>query len=163
MFWSCCYHLRCLALYECSEAVDRLGEIVSGRGKAEAEMRGRIEAIAGSQQDSMLGGGLTKRAVGLTAHQPGEHGHAALRRNPAEYVAMVRHKPLEELEVSGGGFLGLAEHDVTFADCDFRKNFPGGGIGDREVGACSPVLPAALDVVFDHPAGAHAGNRKCLR
>src|ERR1700736_2223261 len=98
-------------------------------------MRGRIEAIAGSQQDSPLGGGLAERAVVLSAHQPGERGHAALRRNPAEYVAMVRHEALEELEVSGGGFLGLAEHDVTFADCDFRKNFSGGGVADREVGA----------------------------
>src|SRR5208283_2315319 len=105
---SCCDHLRRPALYECSEAVERLGEIVSGGGKAKAEMRGRIEAIAGSQQDSTLGGGLAERAVVLSAYQPGERGHAALRRNPAEYVAMVRHEALEELEVSGGGFLGLA-------------------------------------------------------
>ena len=51
-----------------------------------------------------------------------------------EYVAMVRHKALEELEVSGRGFLGLAEYDLSFADCDFRKNFSGGGVRDREVG-----------------------------
>ena len=57
---------------------------------------------------------------------------------------MVRHEALEELEVSGGGFLGLAEHDVTFADGDFRKNFSGGGVADREVGARGPVLLAAL-------------------
>jgi hypothetical protein len=47
---------------------------------------------------------------------------------------MVRHEALEKLEVSSGGFLGFAEHDVTFADCDFRKNFSGGGVADREVG-----------------------------
>ena len=126
-------------------------------------MRGRIEAIAGSQQDSTLSRSLAKRAVVLSAHQPGERGHAALRWNPAEYVAMVRHEALEKLEVSGGGFLGPAEHDVTFADCNFRKNFPGGGVADREVGARVPVLLAALGVVLDHPSRAHAGNRKCLR
>ena len=126
-------------------------------------MRGRIEAIAGSQQDSTLGGGLAKRAIVLAALQPGEGGHAALRRNPAQYVAMVRHEAIDEPEVSGGGFLGLAEHNVTFADCDFRKNFSGGGVADREVGARGPVLLAALGVVLDHPSRAHTGNRKCLR
>src|SRR5438874_13545978 len=100
-FWSGCDHLRRPALYECSEAVERLAEIVSGGGKAQAEMRGRIEAIAGRQQDSTLGGGLAEPAVVLSAHQPGERGHAALRRNPAEYVTMVRHEAIQELEVSG--------------------------------------------------------------
>src|SRR5450631_3067623 len=142
---SCCHHFRRPALYECSEAVERLGEIVSGGGKAQAEMRGRIEAIAGSQQDSTLGSGLAERAGVflvqlLSAYQPGEGGHAALRRNPAEYVAMVRHEALEQLEVSGGDFLGFAEHDVTFADGDFRKNFSTGGVADREIGAGGPVL-----------------------
>src|SRR5262249_4831812 len=103
------------------EAVERFGEIVSGGGKAHAEMRGRIEAVARSQQDSTLGGGLAERAVVLSALEPGENSHAALRRNPVEYVAMVRHEALQELEVSSGDFLGLAEHDVTFADGDFRK------------------------------------------
>src|ERR1700675_1858851 len=93
-FPSCDDHLRRPAPYECSEAVERPGEIVSGSGKAQAEMRGHIEAIAGSQQDSTLGGGLAERAVVLSAHQPEEGGHAALRRNPAEYVAMVRHEAL---------------------------------------------------------------------
>src|SRR6202171_5899369 len=111
----------------------------------------------------MLGGGLAEPAVVLTAHQPGEGGHAALRRNPAKYVAMVGHEALEELEIASGDFLGLAEHNVTFADCDFRKNFSGGGVADREVGARSPILLAALGVVLDHPSRAHAGNRKCLR
>src|SRR5437868_10212661 len=111
----------------------------------------------------MLGGGLAEPAVALSANQPGDRGHAALRRNPAEYVAMVRHEALEELEVSCGGFLGLAEYDVTFADCDFRKNFSRGGVRDREVGARGPVLLAALDVVLDHPSRAHPGNRECLR
>src|SRR5438874_13507667 len=95
-FWSGCDHLRRPALYECSEAVERLGEIVSGGGKAQAEMGGRIEAIAGSQQDSMLGGGLAERSLVLRAYQPGECGHAALRRKPAEYVKMVSHRALEE-------------------------------------------------------------------
>jgi len=76
-------------------------------------MRGCIEAIAGSQQDSTLGGGLAERAVVLSAHQPGERGHATLRWNPAEYVAMIRHEALQEFEVPSGGFLSLAEHDVT--------------------------------------------------
>src|SRR5438876_12207656 len=106
----------------------------------------------------MLGGGLAEPAVALSAHQPGERGHAALRRNPAEYVAMVRHEALEELKVSAGGFLGLAEHDVTFADGDLRKNFSGGGVADREVGARGPVLLAAPGVVLDHPSRTHAGN-----
>src|SRR5882757_8633343 len=108
----------------------------------------------------MLGGGLAERACILSAHQPGERGHAALRRNPVEYVAMVRHEALEELEVSCGRFLGLAEHDVTFADCDFRKNFSGGAVADREVGARVPVSLAAPGVVLDNPSCAHAGNRK---
>ena len=67
-FPSCCDHLHRPALYECSEAVERLGEIVAGGGKAQAEMRGHIEAIAGSQQDSTLSRGLAKRAVVLSAH-----------------------------------------------------------------------------------------------
>jgi hypothetical protein len=43
-----CHHLRRPALHERSETIERLGEIVSGGGEAQAEMRGRIEAIAGS-------------------------------------------------------------------------------------------------------------------
>jgi hypothetical protein len=119
---SCCGHLRRPALDECSKAVERLGEIVSGGCKAQAEMRRRVEAIARSQQDLTLGGGLAERSGVPSAHQPGESGHAALRRNPAEYVAMVRHEALEQLEVSGGDFLSLAEHGVAFANCDLRKN-----------------------------------------
>jgi len=65
---ACCDHLPRPPLYECYEAVERLGEIVSGGGKAQAEMRERIEAIAGSQEDSTLGGGLAERAVVLSAH-----------------------------------------------------------------------------------------------
>src|ERR1700761_2783091 len=90
-FLSCCDYLRRPALYECSEAVERLGEIVSGGGKAQAEVRGRIEAIAGSQQDSTLCGGLAERAGVLPAYQPGKRGHPSLRGNPAEYIAMFRH------------------------------------------------------------------------
>jgi hypothetical protein len=85
-------------------------------------MRGYIEAIAGSQQNSTLVSSLAERAGVLPAHQPGERGHASLGRNPAEYIAMVCHEALETLEVSRGGFLGFAKHDVTFADCDFRKD-----------------------------------------
>src|SRR6476646_4494909 len=162
-FPSCCNHLRRPALYECPKAVKRFGETVSSRGKTQAEILGRIKAIAGSQKDSTLGSGLTERAGVLSAHQPGEGGHAASRRNPAEQVAMIGHEALEQLEVSGGGFLRLAEHDVTFADCDFRKNFSGGGIGDREVGSRIPVLLAALGVMLDHPSRAYSGNRKCFR
>src|SRR6476469_3967153 len=110
----------------------------------------------------MLGGGLAERAGVLSAQQPGERRHAALRRNPAEHVAMVRHEALEELEVAGGGFLGLAQHDVTFADCDFRKNFSGGGVAAGKVGARGPVLLATPGVMLDHPSGAYAGNGKCL-
>lgn len=127
---SCCDHLHRPALYECPEAVERLGEVVSGGGKPQAEMRGRIEAISGSQQNSTLGGGLAERAVVFSAHQPGERRHATLPRNPAEYVTMVRHEALEQREIPSGDFLGLAEHDITFADCNFRKNFPGGRVAD---------------------------------
>src|SRR5580700_2446869 len=98
---SCCDHLRRPALYECSEAFERSGEIVSGGGEAKAEVRRRIETVAGSQQDSMLGRSLAERALFLPAQQPGERGHAALGRNPSEYVAMVRHEGLKQLEVSG--------------------------------------------------------------
>src|SRR6202007_1887165 len=104
------------------------GEIVSGGGKAQAEMRGHVEAIAGSQQDSPFGGAPAEPSVVLSAHQPGESGHAALRRNPAEYIGMVRHEALQELEVSRGGLLGLAEHDVTLADCNFGKNLSSAGV-----------------------------------
>jgi hypothetical protein len=65
---SCCGHLRRPALDECSKAVERHGEIVSGGGKAQAEMRGRVEAIAGSQQDFTLGGGLAERSGVFSAH-----------------------------------------------------------------------------------------------
>src|SRR5690348_17819829 len=76
---------------------------------------------------------------------------------------MVGHEALEQLEVSGGEFPGLAEHDVTFADSDFRKNFAGSSVRDREVGACSPVLLATPGVMLDHPSRPHTGNRKRLR
>src|SRR5579864_7480716 len=76
---------------------------------------------------------------------------------------MVGHEVLEQLEVAGGEFLRLAEHDVTFPDCDFRENFASGGVRDRKVGACGPVLLAALGVVLDYPSGAHSRNRKCFR
>src|SRR5438874_11709113 len=111
-FWSGCDHLRRPALYECSEAVERLGEIVSGGGKAQAEMRGRIEAIAGSQQDSALGGSLAEWPGILSTHQPGECCHATLRRNPAEHVAMLRHEGIEEFEVSTSNLLGLAKYNI---------------------------------------------------
>src|SRR5579871_4419850 len=127
---SCCDHLGRPALYKCSEAFKRPGKIITSGGKAQPEMRGHIKAIARRQKDSMLRGGLTKRTGVFSAYQPKERGHAALGRNPAEYVAVVRHEALKELEVSGSSFLGLAEHDVTPADCDFRKNFSGGGVGD---------------------------------
>src|ERR1700761_2185136 len=110
----------------------------------------------------MLGGGLTEPTVAFSAHQPGERGHAALRRNPAEYVAMVVHEALEELEIAGGCFLRFPEHDVTFADCNLRENFSRGGVADREVGARGPVLLAAFGIVLDYPSRAHSGNRKCL-
>src|SRR5579864_1959070 len=127
---SCTDHLGRPALYICSEALERLGEIITGGGKTQPEMRGHIKAIAGSQKDSLLCGGLAKQASVLSAHQPGECSHPALRRNPAEYVTMVRHEALKELEVSGSSLLGLAEHDITFADGNFRKNFTGGGVAD---------------------------------
>jgi hypothetical protein len=90
-------------------------------------MRGRIEAIAESQQVPRFSSGLAERAVVLRAHQPGKRGHAALRTNAADYVAMLSREALQDLEVSGGGFLSPAEHDATFADGDFRKNFSRGG------------------------------------
>jgi hypothetical protein len=71
-----------------------------------------------------------------------------MRWNPSEYVAMVRHEAFKELEVSAGSFLGLAEHHVTFADCDFRENLSGGAVADGEVGARVPVLLAALGVLL---------------
>jgi len=40
---------------------------LSGGGKAQAEMRGRIEAIAGSEQDSTLGRGLVTANCAATA------------------------------------------------------------------------------------------------
>jgi len=43
-----CHHLRRPAFHERSETVERLGEIVSDGGEAQAEMRGRVEAVAGS-------------------------------------------------------------------------------------------------------------------
>src|SRR5581483_6344891 len=126
-------------------------------------MRGSIEAIAGSQQDSMLGGGLAERAGVLSTEQPRECRHASLRRNPSEYVAMLRHKVVEQFEVSGGEFLGFAEDDVAVAYRNFRKNLARNRIGDREVSASVPILLAPLGIVLDHPSGAHTGNRKCFR
>src|SRR5215831_20784766 len=115
------------ALYECSKAFKRAGKIVSSGGKAQPEMRRHIKAIAGGQQNSTLSSGLAERVSVLSAHQPGERSHAALGRNPAEHLAMVRHEAIEELEILRGGFLGLAEHDVTLADGYLRKDFSGGG------------------------------------
>src|SRR5258708_40248898 len=108
----------------------------------------------------MLGGGLAEPAVALSAHQPGERGHAALRRNPAEYVAMISHEALDELEIAGGCFLRLPEHDVTFAGCDLREYFSRGGVPVVEVGARGPALLAALDSVRVHPSRAHSCSRR---
>src|SRR5215469_74391 len=140
------------ALHESSETIERLGEVLSGGGEAQTEMRGHIEAIAGRQQDAMLGGSLAERALMFSAHQPGERGHAALRRDPAEHVAVVRQKSFEQLEVSRGGGLGLAQNNIALANGDFGKNLAGGGVGDRKVGARVPVLLAAPGVVLDHPS-----------
>src|SRR5580704_15257379 len=71
-------HLRRPAFDECSEAVECLGEIVSGSREAQAKMRGCIEAIARSQQDSMLGGGLAERTIIFSAQQPGKRSHPTL-------------------------------------------------------------------------------------
>src|SRR5260370_41347918 len=98
----------------------------------------------------MLGGGLAEPAVALSAHQPGEHGHAALRRNPDEYVAMVGHEALEELEIAGGCFLRLPEHDVTFEDCDVRENVSRGGGADGEEAARGLGLLAGYGNVLDN-------------
>src|SRR5215469_5346098 len=48
------------ALQEVSETIESFGETVSGSGEAQAEMRGRIEAIARSQKDSALGSRLAE-------------------------------------------------------------------------------------------------------
>src|SRR6185437_8773110 len=159
---SCRDHLRGPTLHDCSQAVKRGGELIASSGKADAEILGRVKAIAGRQQGSTLRGGLAERARVLSAQQPGKRGHAALWGNPAEHIAMVRHEVLEQPEVPSCGFLGLAEHDIAFADSDFRKNLSRGGVGDGEIGARSPVLPAALGIMLDDPSGAHAGNRECL-
>jgi len=86
-------------------------------------MGGRIEAIAGRQQDPTLGGGLAEGALVLSTQQPGKCGHAAVRRDPAEHLTMLRHEAVKELEVSGGDGLRLAQDDVTLSDSYFRKNF----------------------------------------
>jgi len=62
------------------------------------------------------------------------------RGNPADYVAMVRHEALEELEVSGVGFLGLAEHDVTYADCYFERISPVVMLQVADTFDCSAVI-----------------------
>src|SRR5579864_887849 len=111
----------------------------------------------------MLRGGPAEGAGILSARQPGKRSHSALRWNPAEYIVVVCHEALKELEVLVGGFLGFAEHDITFTDCDLSKSFSGGGVRDREVGSRGPVLLAALDIVLDHPSRTHARNRKRFR
>src|SRR5579864_1808912 len=92
-FWrSCAATISQPTLYELFEAIERPGEIVSSCGKAHAEVRWHVEAVAGREQNSAFGGGLTEGAGIVSAHQPGEGRHAAPRRNPAEHVAMFGHR-----------------------------------------------------------------------
>src|SRR6185437_9872413 len=125
-------------------------------------MRRCIKAITWRQQDSLLGGSLAERVGVISARQPGEGGHAPLRPNPTKYITVRRHESLEKLQISRSSFLGPPQHNVTSADCYFRKHFSGRGIGDGEVGARVPVLLPALSVVLNHPSRAHTGNRKRL-
>src|ERR1041384_3764692 len=106
----------------------------------------------------MLSSGLAEWPGIVSTHQPRKRSHAALRRDPAEYVTMFRHEVLQEFKVSGSGFLRLSENNVPFADGYFRKNFAGSAVGNGEIGARVPVLLAALCVVLDHPSCAHTGN-----
>src|SRR5215471_20264517 len=121
-------------------------------------MRGSIEAIAGSQQDSLLGSCPAEGALLLSAHQPRERGHATFRRNPIENVAMFNHEALKQFEVPGGDILSLAQHYVTPADCDLGKNFSSARVRDREISASIPVLCPALGVMLDHPSRAHSSD-----
>jgi hypothetical protein len=94
------HHLRRPALHECPETVERLREIASDDGEAQAEMRGHIEAIAWCYQDPMLGGGLPEPAVARSAHQPGERGpdRPGARGEIEFYVPFVLVEPSVEQE-----------------------------------------------------------------
>ena len=140
-----------------------MGEIVSRGGKAQAEVRRRIEAIAGSQQDSTFGGGPAEPAVVLSAKQPGECGHPALRRNPAEYLAVVRHEAFEELEVSGGDAACVLPSTTSCLRTAISERIsPVVELQTVNKEPRGPVLLAALRAVLDHPSRAHAGNRECF-
>src|SRR5579862_1023740 len=155
--------LRRPALNERPEPVERFREILSRGGKAQTKMRGSIETVAGRQQNPMLRGCLAERAIVLSADQPRKCGHSALWWNPAEHIFVLAHEAFKQLQISAGDLLGFAQHDITFADCDFGKYFARRSVTDREVGARRPVLLATPGVVLDHPAGAHAGNGERFR
>src|SRR5690242_17289746 len=86
--WLRGHHLCRPALHECSEAIERFREVVSGCSESQAEMRRYVEAIAGCEQDSLLGGRLAKGSCIFAARQPRKSSHAPWRRNPAQDVAM---------------------------------------------------------------------------
>src|SRR6202011_2680723 len=131
---SSCHHLRGPARHELFQTVKCFAEVLSGRGKTETEMRGRVETVSGREQDSALGGGLAEGTGVLSAHQPRESRHSAPRADPVENVGMSGHKAIQLLEILAGGFLRLPENDGVVADGDFRKNLARGVVADRKIG-----------------------------
>jgi hypothetical protein len=81
------HHLRGPALHELFHTVERVAEVVSGRGEAQAEVRWHVETVSGREQDSALGGGLAEGTGVPSADEPREGCRSALRADPAENVA----------------------------------------------------------------------------
>src|SRR5687767_1051226 len=102
-----CDHLRGPALHELFHTIERAAEVVSGRGEAQAEVRGHVETVSGREQDSALGGGLAEGTSVRSAHEPREGRHSALRADPAKNVAMSGHEAIQSLQIPAGGFLGF--------------------------------------------------------
>src|SRR5689334_22614861 len=115
-------------------------------------MRRHVKAITRRQQDSTLGCSLAERTSVLSVDEPGESGHATLRRNPANYIAVFRHEAFQQLQILARRFLRLSEYDITLTDGGLRKYFSRSAVADREVSASGPVLLAALCVMLDHPS-----------
>src|SRR6202034_244445 len=95
----------------------------------------------------------------LSTDQPGESGHSATRRNPAQRLAMLRHKGGKIPKIPSCAFLRSPEDDIPVAHGNLRQHFSGSIIGNGKDGARIQVTLAALGIVLNHPTGPHTGSR----
>jgi len=150
------YEAQRLASNKLTQLIQGHGEPFVAGGEPNSKMVGRIEAIAGCEQDPIFGGRLTERPCVLSAHHPGKRRHSAAGTNPTERLTVRRHEAIQVLQVFGRYLLRFSENDIAIAHRDFGEDLTGGIVGYRKVGACVPVSFATLLILLDHPTSSHS-------